>query len=75
MRSAELPADLATITKMDLAEVVGFDRSAMLSNIASVRPGLPVLEISARTGVGLAAFIDHLRQARIEALSLATPSA
>src|SRR5947207_13000338 len=46
-------ADLAVVTKTDLSAAVGFDRDALLRNIESVRPGLEVLEVSARTGEGL----------------------
>jgi hydrogenase nickel incorporation protein HypB len=45
-------ADLAVVTKMDLAEAVGFDRDALLRNIDRVRPGLQVIELSARSGAG-----------------------
>jgi hydrogenase nickel incorporation protein HypB len=46
-------ADVALITKMDLAEVVEFDLEAARGNINRVRPGMKVLEISAKTGRGL----------------------
>src|SRR5499427_9573502 len=41
-------ADIAVVTKIDLAQAVGFDREALLRNIERVRPGLEVLEVSAR---------------------------
>jgi hydrogenase nickel incorporation protein HypB len=46
-------ADIAIITKMDLADAVGFDRDAAIRNIRSVRPGMCVLEVSSRSGQGL----------------------
>ena len=46
-------ADIAIITKMDLAEAVGFDRAAAIRNIQSVRPGMSVLEVSSKSGQGL----------------------
>jgi hydrogenase nickel incorporation protein HypB len=46
-------ADVAVITKIDLAEVVGFDFEMLKNNINLVRPGIPVLTVSARTGQGL----------------------
>ncbi len=46
-------ADVAIVTKTDLADIVGFDRDALLGNIERVRPGLAVLELSARSGHGL----------------------
>ncbi len=55
-------ADLAILTKMDLADAVGFDREEALRNIQEVRPGLEVLEISARTGLGMEAWLERLDQ-------------
>ena len=46
-------ADLAVITKIDLAEAVEFDRDAARSNIQSVRPGMPMLELSSKTSQGM----------------------
>jgi len=53
-------ADLALITKIDLAEAVGFDRAGALANLQAVRPGIEVLETSARTGVGMEAWLERL---------------
>jgi len=55
-------ADLAVISKIDLAAAVEFDRAQALRNIQEVRPGLPVLELSARTGEGMDAWLDRLGQ-------------
>jgi hydrogenase nickel incorporation protein HypB len=55
-------ADLALVTKADLAEAVGFDRAAARRSIEAVRPGLEVLELSARSGVGMDAWLARLRQ-------------
>src|SRR5579872_6414772 len=44
-------ADVAVITKLDLAEAVEFDRAAAHANIQSVRPGMRLLELSAKTGL------------------------
>lgn len=46
-------ADVAVVTKLDLAEAVGFDTEALLRNINAVRPGMPVAQISTRTGQGI----------------------
>jgi hydrogenase nickel incorporation protein HypB len=56
-------ADLAIITKIDLAEAVEFDRNVALANIQSVRPGMPVLEASSKTGAGMDAWM-HLLESR-----------
>jgi hydrogenase nickel incorporation protein HypB len=57
-------ADVALLTKIDLAEAVEFDAAAAHRNIQAVRPGMPVLEVSAKTGAGLERFLDflHARQ-------------
>ena len=57
-------ADLAILTKMDLAEAVGFDREEALRNIQEVRPGLEVLETSARTGQGMEGWLERLGRLR-----------
>jgi hydrogenase nickel incorporation protein HypB len=57
-------ADAALITKMDLAAAVEFDAVAAHRNIESVRPGMPVFEVSAKTGEGLEQWLRSL-QARL----------
>jgi hydrogenase nickel incorporation protein HypB len=54
-------ADVAIITKMDLAEVVEFDRTAAHTNIQSVRPGISVFELSAKSARGMDHWIQHLQ--------------
>jgi hydrogenase nickel incorporation protein HypB len=46
-------ADVAIITKMDLAGAVGFDRAAAERNIRAVRPGMEILYASAKTDAGI----------------------
>jgi hydrogenase nickel incorporation protein HypB len=46
-------ADVAVMTKMDLAEAVEFDAQAARDNIQRVRPGMRVFEVSAKTGAGM----------------------
>jgi hydrogenase nickel incorporation protein HypB len=53
-------ADVAIVTKIDLARAVGFDRVALLANIHAVRPGITVVEASAKTGSGMPAWIATL---------------
>jgi hydrogenase nickel incorporation protein HypB len=53
-------ADAAVITKLDLAAAVEFDRAAALRNIHAVRPGMEILELSAKTGAGLDIWIQWL---------------
>jgi hydrogenase nickel incorporation protein HypB len=54
-------ADVALITKIDLAGAVEFDREAAHRNIQAVRPGMRVLELSARTGARMDQWLDLLR--------------
>jgi hydrogenase nickel incorporation protein HypB len=53
-------SDVAIITKMDLAEAAEFDLAAARRNIESVRPGMQVFEVSAKTGTGMQAVFDLL---------------
>ena len=55
-------ADLAIITKMDLAEAVEFDVAAAKANIAAVNPSLPVLSVSAKAGSGMDTWLELLLQ-------------
>jgi hydrogenase nickel incorporation protein HypB len=57
-------ADLAVITKTDLAAAAGFDRAMALHNLREVRPGIEVLETSARGGQGMAAWVERLLELR-----------
>jgi hydrogenase nickel incorporation protein HypB len=63
-------ADVAVLTKMDLAGVVGFDREEARRNIHEVRPGLPIVETSARTGDGLTAWLAFLNALRMQQSAL-----
>jgi hydrogenase nickel incorporation protein HypB len=53
-------ADVAVLTKMDLADAVEFDEPTAMANIQTVRPGMQVLRVSAKTGLGMKEFIDFL---------------
>ncbi len=55
-------AHLALITKIDLAEATGFDRERARANIETVHPGVRILELSARTGEGLDAWLGLLEE-------------
>ncbi|OWL96927.1 hydrogenase accessory protein HypB [Deinococcus indicus] len=54
-------ADVVVITKMDLADAVGFDRDLCRENIDRARPGVPVIELSSRSGVGLDTWFAFVR--------------
>lgn len=53
-------ADVALITKVDLAEIVEFNRNAAYANLRAVRPDVTIIETSAKSGAGLGAWIDWL---------------
>jgi hydrogenase nickel incorporation protein HypB len=55
-------ADIAVVTKMDLAEVVEFDRTVARANIEAVRPGMQVFELSAKTEQGMNELLAYLQQ-------------
>ena len=60
-------ADVAVITKMDLAEAAGFDWPLCRRNIESVRPGMRVFDVSSKSGAGFDrwfALLDELRQTK-----------
>lgn len=65
-------ADVAVVTKMDLALAVEFDWDSAYRNVQAVRPGMPVLRLSAKTGDGLDECLDLLT-ARLD--ELRTPAA
>jgi hydrogenase nickel incorporation protein HypB len=54
-------ADIAIITKIDLASAVEFDSEAALRGIESVRPGMRVIEVSAKTGEGMDTWLQMLQ--------------
>jgi hydrogenase nickel incorporation protein HypB len=53
-------ADVAVVTKMDLAAAVEFDSRAAHNNIQAVRPGMPVFKLSAKTGEGMENYLEFL---------------
>ena len=57
-------ADMAAITKIDLAEVCDFNRTQAMAAIEAVRPGMRVFEVSAKKGIGIDAWLDELAERR-----------
>jgi hydrogenase nickel incorporation protein HypB len=53
-------ADIAVISKTDLASAAGFDWDLATSNIRAVRPGMPIVGVSARTCEGMDGFLGLL---------------
>jgi hydrogenase nickel incorporation protein HypB len=60
-------ADVAIITKVDLAAAVGFDRAAAYGSIQSVRPGMEIVEVSVKTGEGMDACLAFFESRRLDA--------
>jgi len=54
-------ADVAILTKTDLAQAVEFNEDTALANIQAVRPGMQVFKVSAKNGQGVADLVDFLR--------------
>ncbi|HSK70118.1 MAG TPA: hydrogenase nickel incorporation protein HypB [Pyrinomonadaceae bacterium] len=55
-------ADVAVITKTDIAEAVEFDLAKASDSIQSVRPGMMIFEVSAKKDAGMSDWIDWLRE-------------
>jgi hydrogenase nickel incorporation protein HypB len=53
-------ADVAIITKMDLAEAVEFDLPTAEANIQRVRPGMKTITLSSKIGTGMNAWLEFL---------------
>jgi hydrogenase nickel incorporation protein HypB len=60
-------ADVAIITKLDLASAVEFDEAAARRNIQAVRPGMEILKLSAKTGEGMEEYLEFLERKRTRA--------
>jgi hydrogenase nickel incorporation protein HypB len=55
-------ADVAIVTKMDLAHAVEFDWQSTYDNIQAVRPGMLVFKLSAKSGEGMDEYLDFLKK-------------
>jgi hydrogenase nickel incorporation protein HypB len=59
-------ANVAVITKSDLAAAAGFDRKLALANLKRVSHHAEIFELSAKTGDGMKAWLDFLVKQRGE---------
>jgi len=57
-------ADVAVVTKTDLAEVCEFDREASHRNMREIRPDVRIFETSGKTGQGMEEWYEFLRLER-----------
>ena len=64
-------ADVAIVTKSDLAEAVEFDAEATRRNIQAVRPGMRVFQLSAKTGEGVEEYLEFLAARLAESRTMA----
>jgi len=64
-------ADVAIVTKSDLAKAVEFDWEATRRNIQAVRPGMRVFQLSAKTGEGVEEYLGFLAERLAESRTLA----
>jgi len=55
-------ADVAVVSKNDLANAVEFDWEAARTSIQSVRPGMQIFRLSAKTGEGMEEYMTFLSQ-------------
>jgi hydrogenase nickel incorporation protein HypB len=55
-------ADVAVITKNELSQAVEFDWEAARRSIESVRPGMQIFRLSAKTGEGMQDYLQFLAQ-------------
>jgi hydrogenase nickel incorporation protein HypB len=53
-------ADVALITKIDLAQAVNFNREEAIGSIRSIQPALPILEVSCRIHSGITNWLNWL---------------
>ena len=65
-------ADIAVITKMDLAPAVEFDEKMANRNIEAVRPGMEVFKVSAKTGEGMDAYLEFLERRKASSHAVTT---
>ncbi|MFO1447158.1 MAG: hydrogenase nickel incorporation protein HypB [Opitutaceae bacterium] len=55
-------AHVVLLTKIDVAEVLGFDCKAAIENIRRIAPQATLIPLSSRSGEGMAVWYDYLRQ-------------
>lgn len=60
-------ADITVITKMDLADAVEFDAVGAVKNIQAVRPGMKIMEVSAKLNGGMETWVQWLEEHKSKA--------
>jgi hydrogenase nickel incorporation protein HypB len=59
-------ADVAVITKSDIAAAVEFDEAAARRNIQAVRPGMEIFKVSSKSGEGMDEYLEFLATRRAQ---------
>jgi hydrogenase nickel incorporation protein HypB len=54
-------SDVAVMTKIELASAVEFDRAAAIASVQAVRPGMNIIELSAKNGQGMDVWMEFLK--------------
>ncbi len=67
-------ADLVLMTKIDLLPHLEFDLAAARANVLEVKPGTPILEVSARSGQGMDGWLGWVRDRRAAPSSPRSPA-
>jgi hydrogenase nickel incorporation protein HypB len=62
-------ADIVLINKVDLSDYVEFDMNKVAKDIERVNPEAVILQVSARTGLGMQAWYDWLMEQKETAAS------
>ena len=57
-------SDVIVLNKVDLIDLVDFERPQFYESVRALNPRAPIFEVSCRTGAGVAAWVDWLRQQR-----------
>ncbi|MEA5418011.1 hydrogenase nickel incorporation protein HypB [Spirulina sp. CCNP1310] len=58
-------ADVVLLTKLDIAEAVGFDQAMALANVQAINPTATIFPVSAKTGVGMVDWYAYLQNQRV----------
>ncbi len=62
-------SDVIVLNKIDLIELVDFDRVFFYESVRSLNPDAPIFEVSCRTGDGLDDWVTWLEQMRVSRVS------
>jgi hydrogenase nickel incorporation protein HypB len=64
-------ADVAVVTKLDLAVAAGVDLQELTTNISCVRPGIQILNVSTKSGEGMQELKELLARSREDRATIA----